>query len=186
MQEQHAEQTLNEVQELTRLLVINPERDIRKAAAIYAKLVEKNPHAAEYVKEQVPFKHWGRLEAVAMGALDPRLFYDFSIGACAVRQMPLSVQKDVIDAGVNVVVGPKEHLLVQVQNLTREQAYQVFDTRNKCIRSEGAQRALLESMKQVKQNSPPTSPDYEWVGDKLRINKAMTPNEILMIIANHK
>jgi len=183
MQEYHAQ--ITQAEELTRLLVTNPGRDIRQAAEIYAQMLRKTPKAAERIKQEVPFKHWGRLEAVAMGALDPRLFYDFSVGASVLRQMPLSIQKDVIDSGVNVTIGDGEHLIVQHQNLTREQAYQVFDARNKCLRSEGGQRAYLERSKQAKKNAAKTVAEYEWIGGKLRVNKPMTPREILMIIAEH-
>jgi hypothetical protein len=174
---------IKQVEELTKLLITNPERDIKKASKIYANLLDRHPGIIKEVQGAVPFRYWGRLEAVARGALDARLFYDFSIGAAQLRCMPATVQADVLDEGVDLVVGEGEHLKVKLENLTREQATQAFDARNKCLRSAPAQRAYIEKVKLARQKEPATTPDYEWIGGRLKINRAMQPNEILKIIA---
>lgn len=185
MIEHHCE--MKEVEQLTKLLITNAERDIRKAATIYGRLLDKYPGSIAEVKAAVPFAHWGRLQAVALGALDPRLFYDFSIGAAQLRQMPLSVQKSVLSDGVELLISDGGHLRVRLGDLTRDQAYQVFDTRNKCLRTEGQQRVYLEKVRVAKEEAAratSSTPDYEWVNGKLKLNVAMSPSDILKIIAD--
>jgi hypothetical protein len=172
---------MKEIERLQKLLVTGIAENIEKAAHIYVKVVDKHPHAAKAIQDAVNFRHWGRLEAVARGALDPRLFFDFTIQANRLRSMPLTVQKNAIDNGVKVYIAEGEHLNVKLENLTRDQANQVFDGKNMRIRDEAAQRAYLESKKTTTASN--TIPDYEWFSGKLKINRPMTPNEILRIIA---
>lgn len=177
-------QEVEYAEQLTKLLITNPQRDLVQAAKLYAQLSKRSPGMLEQIKEQVAFRHWGRLEAVAYGALDVRLVYAYSIGAHRLRGMPLKVQGQALDEGVRLLLPNGEHLQITIQNLTADQANQIFDTKNMCLRNDAAQRAYLESRKTaLTTRKRKAKPDYEIRNGRVRINRFMTPREVLAILA---
>jgi hypothetical protein len=120
-----------------------------KAGEIVARNMDANPDWVDEVCRRCPeitpetvlaFDRVGRRK------LHPRLLASNKPGAVRMRSLPFELQEKYLKEPVPVIVkqGKEvETLAVSVWNLTSEQCRQVFD--GDTIRSEGAQRAWLES-----------------------------------------
>ena len=120
-----------------------------KAGEIVARNLDKDPAWMEKVCARCPeitedtvlaFDRVGRRQ------LHPRLLTSNKPGAVRLRSLPMGLQEKYLSAPLPVLVKngkAVETLAVSVWNLTPDQCRQVFDKDS--VRSEGAQRAWLES-----------------------------------------
>lgn len=86
---------------------------------------------------------WRRLEALGNGTLDPRLVAGVSLGGAALRRLPVTMQREALDHGVEVLLPGGDSLRVAVDNLAPAQVRQVFAGDH--VRDLAAQRAHLEA-----------------------------------------
>lgn len=125
----------------------NAEEAFINAGAIYARSIQVHgPGAREAFAAACPHitaGTWRRLEAVGNGSLDARLLTAGSCGANALRRLPITAQREALGTGVEVCLPGGDALRVQVDDLTPEQARQVFAADH--VRSLPAQRAWLEA-----------------------------------------
>ena len=118
-----------------------------EAGQILAKgIAEHGPEFRDLIIARFPKiapSTWRKLESIGNGILDHRLLTDSSAGASILRRLPGPIQTRALNEGVAVLIAGGETLRVQVDNLTPEQARQVFASDH--IRDESAQRAWVES-----------------------------------------
>jgi hypothetical protein len=119
---------------------------IYEACKIYVSEIQKG-NKVQFQKSlpEIPEQAWIKFELIGRGQLHQRLLYGGGAAQSAVSVLPMSQQEDVINNGVELLLTNGETLNVSVENLTRLQIKQVFNSGN--IRSIAAQRAWLESEK---------------------------------------
>ena len=117
-----------------------------------------------------------RLERLGRGLLDERLLTACDGTAKCLETLPIATQKEALDNGIKVVVNGGQHLVIKPENMTRDQARQVFAYDH--IRTEAEQRAWLETQKTIatraKELTQATASPFEVVGSRLVINKPQT------------
>ena len=118
-----------------------------QAGKIIVEVLDDYPHAADEITKQCPQltpSIIGIFERIGRGQLLPSLAVDSSPGIARLRELPMSSQKRYEIEPVPLVVetaSGTDILLVDVKNLTKLQARQVFA--NGRMRSEGEQKAFL-------------------------------------------
>ena len=128
-----------------------------EAGRIIVAIVDNDPHAVDDIVSACPALTPSIIhifERIGRGLLLPALAMDTSAGAAKLRELPLSAQKRYENEPVPLVVNTEQGtdiLLVDVRNMTRDQAKQVFAKGR--IRSEGEQKAWL-----IEQNSRNVTP----------------------------
>ena len=128
-----------------------------EAGKIIVAIVDADPHAIDDIVALCPSLTPSIIhvfERIGRGLLLPALAMDTSAGAAKLRELPLSAQKRYENEPVPLIVNTEQGtdvLLVDVRNMTRDQAKQVFAKGR--IRSEGEQKAWL-----IEQNSRNVAP----------------------------
>ncbi len=122
-----------------------------EAGRIIVAIVDNDPHAVDDIVKLCPSLTPSIIhvfERIGRGLLLPALAMDTSAGAAKLRELPLSAQKRYETEPVPLIVDTEQGtdiLLVDVKNLTRDQAKQVFAKGR--IRSEGEQKAFLVELR---------------------------------------
>lgn len=126
---------------------------------------------------------WRRLERLGRGEMDPRLLTQTTEGARALRRLPKNEQARALDTGVPLLLAGGDHLLVQVDSLTKAQVGQVFAIDH--IRDLGAQRAWIETHAPQTVARKVDAPAYRIVGGKVRVERAceLSRADVLRIMA---
>lgn len=123
------------------------EDSFRTAGKIYAEAIATHGQEARErfaaACPKIAPTTWRRLEALGNGSLDGRLLTASSAGAAALRRLPAPLQTAALDNGVELLINNGDTLRVQIDNLTPEQARQVFAGDH--IRDIPAQRAWVET-----------------------------------------
>jgi hypothetical protein len=120
-----------------------------KAGQIVARQLDRDPKWAEKVCQLIPGmteETIYRFDAIGRNQLAPKLMLANCPGYRALAQLPVELQHRHLEQPVKLLVfrdGRPDTLLVDVQNLTKQQCRQVFS--NKGIRSEAQQQAWIES-----------------------------------------
>jgi hypothetical protein len=113
---------------------------------------------------------WRRLERLGRGEMDHRLLTKSSEGARALRRLTPGEQGQALDHGVPLLLSGGDHLLVQVDALTRAQVHQVFAMDH--VRDLGEQRAWLEThAPQITAPRKVDAPAYRIVGGRVKIER---------------
>ena len=133
-----------------------------EAGKIIVAIVDADPHAIDDIVRLCPALTPSIIhifERIGRGLLLPALAMDTSAGAARLRELPLSAQKRYETEPVPLVINTQtgtDVLLVDVKNMTRDQAKQVFAKGR--IRSEGEQKAWLVEQQSrsvpITQNAP--------------------------------
>ena len=118
---------------------------LTEAARIYREYVEHGGDVmALRAEARISTAAWRHLDAVALGRVDPRVFLAANAStASALAALPVHMQQQVCDEGVEVLSVDGTALRVNVADLTVEQARMVFGMG--AVRDLAAQRAYLES-----------------------------------------
>jgi hypothetical protein len=162
----------NDIAEFTRLVFAGIESWV-KAGEIVARNLDADPEWADKVCVQEPSLSLETVLAfdrIGRGKLHPRLLVSNKPGAVRLRNLPLPLQKRYLEEPVPLLVksdGKVETLGVSLWNLTPSQCRQVFDKDG--VRSEGAQRAWLES--HAREAVPVAVADFEVVGRQLVVRQ---------------
>jgi hypothetical protein len=137
-----------------------------EAGRIIVAIVDNDPHAVDDIVKLCPALTPSIIhvfERIGRGLLLPALAMDTSAGAAKLRELPLSAQKRYETEPVPLVI-ETEHgtdiLLVDVKNLTRDQARQVFAKGR--IRSDGEQKAYLVEQQSLARRTAKTSEIPAW------------------------
>jgi hypothetical protein len=118
-----------------------------KAGEILVYLVDRDPHTYDYIIQHCPLMNagiLGRFEQIGRKILHPQLLLSASPGFAKLKRLPISLQERYLDEPIPVVVHTSagtDVLLVQVKNMTKDQANQVFAADR--LRTEGEQKAWL-------------------------------------------
>lgn len=157
-----------------------------EAGKIAADQLDKDPGWADEVAKLPPYPTAGVVRTFARVGrmqLHPQLMAPGPIGLRKLSKLPYTLQEKHLKEPVNVLVENGETLLIDVHNLTENQAAQVFN--NEDIRSIPEQRAWL-SNKAVSKGVPPSRSNlpYRVVGKKLVCMNACTieRSEILKLL----
>lgn len=117
-----------------------------QAGELAAKAIEENPDWPDEVCAQVPWLTPARIyefQKIGLKKIHPRLMLCDLPGVRALRRLPYKVQETYITQPVELLITNGDTLRVDVHNLTREQADQVFNGDG--VRPLAAQRSWLES-----------------------------------------
>lgn len=139
----------------------------KRAGTILVELVDADPHVYTYIIEQCPAMNaqtLGKFEAMGRGLLHPSLAMDKSAGGRQLSKLPLSVQEKFTEESIPVLIrkddGETDVLLVKYQDLTPDQARQVF--RSGRLASEGEQRAWIEDFILKTRTKKASADDKPW------------------------
>lgn len=122
---------------------------IYAAAQMFVEACTAHPGFEAHFKERFPSINPHRIadyKRIGERSLLPELAENCSAGAAALRRLPVADQRRWLNEPIPVFLqheGQSDTLLVALDDLTYEQARQVFDKDH--VRSLGAQRAWLES-----------------------------------------
>jgi hypothetical protein len=136
------------------------------AGKIIVAIVDADPHAVDDIVRLCPSLTPSIIhvfERIGRGLLLPALAMDTSAGASKLRELPLSAQKRYESEPVPLVIETDKGtdiLLVDVKNLTRDQARQVFAKGR--IRSDGEQKAYLVEQQSVTRRLTKTTEIPAW------------------------
>lgn len=136
-----------------------------EAGKLLVEMIEEDVHVKDRIMERLPGLSPGvltQLEAVGRGVLHERLLTAGGHGMNALKRMPYSDQVKHLEAPVEMVVengDSTDVLLVSVENLTSQQAAQVFASDH--IRTTGEQKAWLVS-KRMKSAKPMIEGSPAW------------------------
>jgi len=142
---------------------------IEEAAQVYAAALDEHPAAASEFAARcpgIPATAWAGFEAVGRGWVDKRLLWGGGAAQRALKYLPISMQRQALDGGVELLIGSGESLIVNVDNLTADQCRQVFAKDR--IRDLGAQRAWVESRNPPASITPRPAAPFEIVGNGSR------------------
>ena len=149
-----------------------------KAGEIVAKEMDKDPAFVDNVIRKHPELSEDFILAfdrIGRKALHPKLLMDDRAGIVALRSMNYETQEKFLSEPVPTLVKTEDGwqtLNIETRNLTPVQARQVFDTKQRTVRTPAAQRAWIESkrtMESVSSDEP-----YRIVGATLVV---MTPTK---------
>lgn len=149
------------------------------AGQIVAEQIDQDEKFVDFVCEKFPAftpELVMRFYAIGKKQIHPELLISDAPGMKRMLKLPYSLQEKYLSSPVEVLVKTDkgwETLLIDVRNLTADQAKQVFD--NGCVRSVQAQRAFIESNNTRKFN-PSADNDAPWkiVGKRLVVKKDVT------------
>lgn len=121
--------------------------DLQETSRIYVKEIESNPGIKqELIELGLPSGFLATAERIGRGQLHYKLMYKTGFQFARLRFLPFSEQERALDGGpIEVLLPGGDKLKVSIDNMTREQAAQVFSPSG--IRDIAAQRAFLESRK---------------------------------------
>ena len=125
---------------------------LEAAGKMLVEMLALDPQAKKKIRDRFPEisnSMLNQLEAVGRGQMHPRLALTANPGFQRLRGLPYSDQERLLSEPVELLVeheGEIDVLLVQVADLTPDQARQVFA--QDCVRSQGAQRAWLEDQRE--------------------------------------
>lgn len=161
-----------------------------KAGQLVARQLDKDPSWVDRVCQLIPgmkAETIYRFDAIGRRQLSPRLMLATSPGHKALAQLPLTLQERYLNNPVPLLVitnGATDTLLVDVQNLTKEQCRQVFS--HNAVRSEAEQRAWLEGQKTKVALQEPAriAVDYVIRGGSVHIQRPliMTQQEVARLL----
>lgn len=160
-----------------------------EAGRLLVKMIEDNPNAKAEIVEACPDiteEILSRFEAIGRNQLHPKTLLNNSPGMRRLRSLPFSDQTRYLNSPVPVLVRTEsgvDTLQVAVQNLTHQQALQVFASGT--VRSPEAQRAYLESRRAVAQSKIKTVAPYVIKGGRVTFNAGceMSARELATILA---
>jgi hypothetical protein len=136
------------------------------AGKIIVAIVDADPHAVDDIVRLCPSLTPSIIhvfERIGRGLLLPALAMDTSAGASKLRDLPISMQRRYEVEPVPLVIETDKGtdiLLVDVKNLTRDQARQVFAKGR--IRSDGEQKAFLVEQQSVARRLTKTTEIPAW------------------------
>jgi hypothetical protein len=150
-----------------------------EAGQFVATKIDENPNFVDEVCREFPQlspEYVIRFEQVGRKKLHPQLILSSAPGARRLISLPYSLQEKHITEPVDVVIKTDagwETLKIDIRNLTKDQADQVFERDS--IRSEAAQRAFIED-RAAKRVAPSTNADlpYRIVKNKLVVMEPCT------------
>ena len=119
---------------------------VKEAARIYVQAIDTNCLAkGEFARQmpEIPAKAWSTLEQVGRGLMHERLLLLGGRVQDVMKGLPLSVQTDAIENGVDVLLHDGTVIKMKPENMVGSQLSQVFDGGS--VRSLDAQRAWMES-----------------------------------------
>lgn len=121
-----------------------------KAGQLAKQEIADDPEWPERAAEELETKYPGITAAVIARSVKfadchPSLIFNENPGPRALRNCEPSLQSKYVKDGIPLLLSDGQNLLVNVNNLTHDQAKQVFD--GKQIRDLAAQRAWIESQK---------------------------------------
>jgi len=124
------------------------------SCGIYVRVLDGYPSRVDYFREscgEYPMSMWRKLERVGRGTTIPELLWSNGPGLSKLEKMSISDQRRYLSERIDVLIERVEgkvktfdKLRLRVQDLTNDQANQVFSINT--IRDESAQRAYLESL----------------------------------------
>lgn len=120
---------------------------IKDAAEIAREAIAKDPEWPEKVAAKAPLfgaLHIRRFADIGLKYI-AELSFPSSPGANALRKLPVAIQEKLFGKSVAVLIQNGETLLIDISNLTKEQARQVFASDH--VRDAAEQRAWIESEK---------------------------------------
>lgn len=154
-----------------RELLIGAVESIVEASKIVLTLIDSNRMDLSDISTEagIPRSLVDSLERVGRNKLCPELVFCDSPGKRALRRLPHDLQEKYLKEPVQVLIfngATPEPLKVQVDNLTREQACQVFD--GKRVRDLSGQRAWLEAFR-IRSTVKPVNPLWAVSGKRVHI-----------------
>lgn len=157
---------------------------IVEACKIYVEEIDKGNK--KQFQELCPDVHpsaWSKFENIGRGVMHPKLLCLDSVIERPLSKMPISVQTEAIESGVDVLVEGGNVLHVQVKNLTPLQSKQVFA--KNYIRDTASQRAWIESKKTEDVIPVENIQSYEVKKNKVTIFKPtiFTRHDIVRILS---
>jgi hypothetical protein len=118
---------------------------LTKASLIYKEYVDQGGDVDELQRVSgLPSDLWQTLEDVATGRVDVRVFCLPAHTQRAIKKLPPTKQKSVLEHGVEVLANDNSAITVPIQELTSKQRSQVFYRGN--IRSLSEQAAWLKTL----------------------------------------
>lgn len=144
-----------------------------KLGEITARLIDTYPDFMDKLcaaHKQITPEFLKRLARVGRHEIVPQLLVASSCGSNKLRQLPYELQEKYVSQPVELLVKTEagwDTLLVEVDNLTKDQTDQVFDSKTRDVRSTAAQRAFIED-KQVPAVKTAVVP-YRIKGGKLEV-----------------
>jgi hypothetical protein len=163
-----------------------------KAGEILVKLVEDDPKVFDLILQNDPHinaRLLYKLEEIGRRRLHPLLALGGGAGCSALAKLPMSQQERYLKEPVALVVhtpqGKTDILQVRVQDMTPEQAKQVFDKDR--VRTEGEQKAILMQAVSYAAGQKKQIKDTPWVirGGKVEFREGvrMGAAELAAILA---
>ncbi len=141
---------------------------LRNAAEVYRQYVADGGDPME-LRKHVPVSAsmWRTLDDVATGRIDVRVLCLSAHASSAVRLLPPTTQKQVLDTGVEVITDDGSTIRVPIQEMTPDQARQAIGSGE--IRTASQQAAYLKTLKP--KDPPKAKPvcQFEIKGKKLRV-----------------
>jgi len=140
---------------------------LSKAAQIYKEFVDAGGDVVA-LRQSAPVSAdlWRTLDDVATGRIDVRVLCLPPKAANAIRLLPPTMQKNVIETGVEVLTSDGTSIKVPVAEVTAKQAEQVFYKHG--VRAVSQQAAWLKATKPSAELPRPAVP-YEVKAGKLRV-----------------
>ncbi len=140
---------------------------LQKAAAIYREYVEGGGDVAE-LRRAAPVSAdlWRTLDDVACGRIDVRVMCLPAKAGTAIRQLPVAMQRNILADGVELLAADGSSIRVPVNELTSDQAAQVFYREG--VRTLSQQAAYVKA-NTVSEEIKPTPVPWEVRGGKLRV-----------------
>lgn len=122
---------------------------VSAACKIYVSIVDQSAVDAQIFRDEIPeipTGAWNRYESVGRSALHPNLLaWRTCEGIKRLEKLPFSDQAKYSEENIEVLTSSGDKLSVSIQNLTKDQAEQVFA--NDHVRDLAGQKAYLESLK---------------------------------------
>lgn len=161
-----------------------------EAGRLIAEGIDENKNFIDELCSKHPMLSDGivrRFEQIGRGTIDARLLVTENPGAVRLRQLPIQLQQKHLSEPVEVLIKTDsgwETLRMDVMNLTRDQAAQVFTADG--VRSVAAQRAFIED-RAMKQAAPLAAAElpYRVNGRKLVITNpcTLTSKDLARVLA---
>jgi len=159
---------------------------IVESAKIYVEAIEDDPNNkskfVEAFEDVIPVSAWSGFEAVGRKWMHPKLLLGGGKYASKIKRLPYSDQERIFEgARFDMLTSDGQTLKVDVRNITKEQADQMFN--NTHIRTLAEQKAWIESRKAEPEEVVELIP-YTISGSKVRFrrNVELTRNELKRIL----
>jgi hypothetical protein len=147
-------------------------KELYDACALYVQKVDENPAFKDYCLEKMPSGPWRTFEQIGRNQLLPDLYLKSGVGFNYLKKLSYSDQKRFLNDPIEYLTAKNDTLKIEVQNLTPEQARQVFASNPPHLRTLAEQKAYRESA--AVPTATPQGMPYEILrGGKVRINGAV-------------